>query len=97
MVRPHLFESAGFLLLAATTALPAAPTSPFRRENLRLAIVLLYATGLRLGELVRLTLGDYASHEHTLLSRDSKFHKSRCKRARSRPIEYLEFDELQDW
>ena len=54
-----------------------APTSPFRRENLRLAIVLLYTTGLRLGELVRLTLGDYDPHERTLLIRDSKFHKSR--------------------
>lgn len=78
VVRPHLFESAEILrLLAAISALPAAPTSPFRRENLRLAIVLLYTTGLRLGELVRLTLGDYDSHEHTLLIRDSKFHKSR--------------------
>jgi integrase/recombinase XerD len=78
VVRPHLFTSAEVLrLLAAISALPAAPTSPFRRENLRLAIVLLYTTGLRLGELVRLTLGDYDSHEHTLLIRDSKFHKSR--------------------
>jgi site-specific recombinase XerD len=64
-------------LLAAIGALPAAPTSAFRRENLRLAVVLLYTTGLRLGELVRLTLGDYDPREHTLLIRDSKFHKSR--------------------
>jgi integrase/recombinase XerD len=78
VVRPHLFTSAEVLrLLAAISALPAAPTSPFRRENLHLAIVLLYTTGLRLGELVRLTLGDYDPHEHTLLIRDSKFHKSR--------------------
>lgn len=78
MVRPHLFTNAEVLrLLAAISALPAAPTSPFRRENLRLAIVLLYTTGLRLGALVRLTLGDYDSREHTLLIRDSKFHKSR--------------------
>jgi integrase len=78
VVRPHLFTNAEVLgLLAAISALPAAPTSPFRRENLRLATVLLYTTGLRLGELVRLTLGDYDPHEHTLLIRDSKFHKSR--------------------
>ncbi len=64
-------------LLTAINALPAAPTSPFRRENLRLAIVLLYTNDLRLGELVQLTLGDYDSHERTLLIRDSKFHKSR--------------------
>jgi integrase len=50
--RPHLFTNAEVLrLLAAINALSAAPTSPFRRENLRLAIVLLYTTGLRLGEI----------------------------------------------
>jgi integrase len=78
VVRPHLFTNGEVhRLLAAIGALPAAPTSPFRRENLRLAVVLLYTTGLRLGELVRLTLGDYDPREHTLLIRDSKFHKSR--------------------
>jgi len=78
VVRPHLFTSVEVLrLLVAIRALPSAPTSPFRRENLRLAIVLLYTTGLRLGELVRLTLGDYDPREHTLLIRESKFHKSR--------------------
>ena len=78
VVRPHLFTNAEVLrLLDAINALPPAPTSPFRQENLRLAIVLLYMTGLRLGELVRLTLGDYDPREHTLLVRDSKFHKSR--------------------
>jgi integrase/recombinase XerD len=78
VVRPHLFTDAEVVrLLAAICALPAAPTSPFRRENLRLAVVLLYTTGLRLGELVRLALGDYDPREHTLLIRNSKFHKSR--------------------
>lgn len=78
VVRPHLFTNTEVLrLLAAISALPAAPTSRFRRENLRLAIVLLYTTGLRLGELVRLTLGDYDQSEQTLLIRHSKFHKSR--------------------
>jgi integrase len=78
VVRPHLFTNGEVHeLLAAIRALPATPTSPFRRENLRLAVVLLYTTGLRLGELVRLTLGDYDPREHTLLIRDSKFHKSR--------------------
>jgi integrase len=78
VVRPHLFTNAEVVsLLAGISALPAAPTSPFRRENLRLAIVLLYTTGLRLGELVRLRLGDYHTRDQTLLIRDSKFHKSR--------------------
>jgi integrase len=78
VVRPHLFTGADVVrLLEVVNALPPSPTSPLRTENLRLAIVILYTTGLRLGELVRLTLGHYDSREHTLLIRDSKFHKSR--------------------
>jgi integrase len=64
-------------LLDIVKAVPPAPTSPFRRENVHLAIVILYTTGLRLGELVRLILRDYDPYERTLLIRDSKFHKSR--------------------
>jgi integrase/recombinase XerD len=76
--RPHLFtdvEVAG--LLATADALAPTPTSPLRRETIRLAIVILYTTGLRCGELVRLTVGDYDPTEHTLQIRDSKFYKSR--------------------
>ena len=38
--------------------LVAYTRSPLRRETFRLAIVLLYTSGLRRGELVRLTVGD---------------------------------------
>jgi integrase len=44
---------------------------------MRLAIVLLYTTGMRRRELTKLTLGDYDPREHTLMIRESKFHKSR--------------------
>jgi integrase/recombinase XerD len=78
VVRPYLFtESEVLRVLDRVNALAPAPTSPVRRENLHLAIVILYTTGLRLGELVRLVLRDYDAHERTLLIRDSKFHKSR--------------------
>ncbi len=40
-------------------------------------IALLHTTGMRCGELLRLTAGDYDAKEGTLLVRDSKFHKSR--------------------
>jgi len=40
-------------------------------------VVLLYTAGLRRGELLRLTLGDYDLQAQTLLIRTSKFHKSR--------------------
>jgi integrase len=43
----------------------------------RLAVVLLYTTGLRRGELLRLTPHDYAPAERLLRIRETKFHKSR--------------------
>lgn len=50
---------------------------PLRPQALRLALVLLYTTGLRRGELLKLTIGDYDPQSRTLLIRESKFHKSR--------------------
>ena len=44
---------------------------------IRLAIVLLFTTGIRRGELLRLTLGDYNRQESTLHIRETKFYKSR--------------------
>jgi len=51
--------------------------SPLRWANTRLAITLLYATGMRRGELLRLTPNDHNVSDRTLLIRASKFHKSR--------------------
>lgn len=77
-IRPHIFtEGEVASLLDATEGLTPSPSSPLRREGFRLAIVLLYTAGLRRGELLRLTVGDYEPQEHTLLIRESKFHKSR--------------------
>ena len=75
---PYIFSQADILrLLHVTDGLEPTSASPLRAQLYRLAIVLLYTTGLRRGELVRLTCGDYAAHERTLLVRQSKFHKSR--------------------
>lgn len=77
-VQPYIFtEDEITRLLRATDRLTPLPRVPLRREVFRLAIVLLYTTGLRRGELLRLTVGDYDPHEHVLLVRASKFHKSR--------------------
>jgi integrase/recombinase XerD len=43
---------------------------------IRLAIILLFTTGIRRGELLGLTLGDYDPRESTLLIRETKFYKS---------------------
>ncbi len=76
--RPYLFTERDIVrLLSSTDDLRPVSTSPLRREVFRLAVVLLYTAGLRRGELVRLTLGDYDPAERTFLIRASKFHKSR--------------------
>jgi site-specific recombinase XerD len=77
-VQPHIFSEAEIArLLQATAKLPNSPRYVLRPRVLRLAVVLLYTTGLRRGKLLRLILGDYDQREQTLLVRDSKFHKSR--------------------
>ncbi len=48
-----------------------------RPRVLRMAIILLYTTGIRRGELIRLTLADVDAEQGVLFIRDSKFHKSR--------------------
>ncbi len=76
--RPHVFsEDEIARLLCTAGALRRWGASPLYRQVARLALVLLYTSGLRRGEIVRLTLSDYDPVEHVLLVRDSKFHKSR--------------------
>jgi integrase/recombinase XerD len=75
---PYIFTSREIAqLLRATTTLSPTPQGPLRPHVFRLALVPLYTTGLRRGELLRLTLADYARDEHVLLIRETKFHKSR--------------------
>jgi integrase len=77
-VQPHIFtEPEIAALLRKAQTLEPASRSPLRRETFRLALVLLYTTGLRRGELLRLLVGDYDPEERTLLVRESKFYKSR--------------------
>jgi integrase len=77
-VSPYIFtEDDVRRLLAEADKLEPTGPSPLRRENHRLAVVLLFTTGIRRGELVRLTLGDFDDKEKTLAIRETKFHKSR--------------------
>ncbi len=64
-------------MLAAADALEPSPNSPLRPAAMRIAVALLYTTGLRLGELQRLALGDVEDSGAVLHIRASKFHKSR--------------------
>jgi len=76
--RPHIFSEQQIVkLLRVATSLPSRSTSLLRAAVFRIAVVLLYTTGLRRGELVRLVMSDYDPTERTLLVRTSNFHKSR--------------------
>lgn len=76
--QPHVFSEGEITrLLLAADALHTYEFSPLYPQVARLALVLLYTSGLRRGEVARLTLGDYDPLERVLLVRDSKFHKSR--------------------
>jgi len=79
LLRPYIFsESDVARILDHCRAQPEdLARSPLRWANTRLAITLLYATGVRRGELLRLTPNDYDASARTILIRASKFHKSR--------------------
>lgn len=77
-LRPYIFtESDVARLLNAAAALKGTPSTPLRSELTRLAIVLLFTTGIRRGELLNLTESDYNRKDATLHIRATKFYKSR--------------------
>jgi len=76
--RPYIFSTTEVeKLLKAAGSLSPSPSTPLRPETTRLAIVLLFTTGMRRGELLNLTVGDYNRNEATLHIRETKFYKSR--------------------
>lgn len=64
-------------MLKFAAMLPGHVHHPLSAASLRLVIILLYTTGMRRGEVVRLTLSDMDLKAGTLRIRDSKFHKTR--------------------
>jgi len=77
-IKPYIFsETEAARLLRAASGLPRHPSSPLRPEMIRLAIALLFTTGIRRGELLALKLGDYDRRALTLRIRETKFYKSR--------------------
>lgn len=77
-IRPHIFtESEVARLLDAASRLNRNLSTPLRPELTRLAIVLLFTTGIRRGELLNLVEGDYNRQQATLHIRATKFYKAR--------------------
>lgn len=75
--RPYLFnEHEVFRLLETALSLPS-PQSPLRPKTLHMMLVLAYCAGLRIGEIVRLNLGDFDIDDRTVEIRGTKFFKSR--------------------
>jgi integrase/recombinase XerD len=70
-------ESEMASILRATPSLLSDHLSHLRPQTMRIALLLLYSTGMRRGELLRLTWGDFDSNQETLLIQSTKFHKSR--------------------
>ena len=75
---PYIFSDTEVAkLLHHSNSIPVLVRSPLRAATIRLAIVLLYTTGIRRGELLRLTRADYSPMKQTLAIHSSKFYKSR--------------------
>jgi integrase/recombinase XerD len=75
---PYIFSEADIIRLLATARdLVPHKASPLHSAVARIGIVILYTTGLRRGELVRLTLGDYDETDRVFHVRRTKFDKSR--------------------
>jgi site-specific recombinase XerD len=64
-------------LLNAASQVPPSFANPLRAETLRIGLVLLFCCGLRVGELLRLRLGDIDPAQRLLHIQLTKFHKSR--------------------
>jgi integrase len=76
-VQRVLTRDEGRRFLAACASFPKARCSPLRAAVHGTMLILLYLTGLRLGEALRLTIGDVDLARQVLRVRQTKFGKSR--------------------
>ena len=75
--QPYIFSTHEIEQLFDVALTLPSPHAPLRPLTLYTALALAYGAGLRLGELVRLTVGDVDLAAATLAIRESKFFKSR--------------------
>ena len=75
--KPYIFTDQEFLRLLETALRFPSPESPLRPQTLDMMLVLAYCAGLRIGEIVRLNMGDFDHDDRTIEIRRTKFFKSR--------------------
>jgi integrase len=75
--RPYIYSEQEVYCLMATALRLPSPQSPLRPQTLYLMVVLAYCAGLRIGEIVRLNVGDFDVVDRTIEMRGTKFFKSR--------------------
>jgi site-specific recombinase XerD len=75
---PYIFDlNDAKRLLELARAFPDRSRAPYRAQTYETIFALLYGLGLRVGEAVRLKMGDVDLQRDTLFIRDTKFSKSR--------------------
>jgi integrase/recombinase XerD len=75
--QPYIFSEQEVLGLFETALSFPSPQSPLRPKTLHMMLVLAYCAGLRIGEVVRLNVGDFNVDDHVIEVRGTKFFKSR--------------------
>jgi site-specific recombinase XerD len=75
--RPHIYSEAQIRSLLTTARSFPSPEAAIRPLMLYTIFVLAYCMGLRIGEVVRLTIGDLNLDAQTVEIRETKFFKSR--------------------
>jgi integrase/recombinase XerD len=74
---PYIYSTAELQRLVAATIVLRTPKSPVRDLVFRTLLLLLYGTGIRVGEALALTLADVDLTDAVLIVRETKFFKTR--------------------
>jgi site-specific recombinase XerD len=75
--RPHIYSTRELTALLTATSVLKSCRNPMQPATFRVLLLLLYSTGIRVGEALRLTLRDVDLHSRVITIRDTKFFKSR--------------------
>lgn len=75
--RPHIYSTSELSALLRATSVLKSVRNPMQPLTFRVLLLILYGTGMRVGEALRLSLRDVDLHSRVLSVRDTKFFKYR--------------------